>query len=104
MFEKKLGFGLMILPHTDPDNEGTIDYELLKQMVDTFMERGFNYFDTAWMYCGFRSEKAVKEVLTTRYPRNAYTLTTKLHSAFINSKDDRDKIFDTQRENTGVEY
>ena len=102
--DKKLGFGLMRLPSLDTAKSSNVDMEQLKKMVDLFMERGFTYFDTAWMYCGFKSEKAVKEVLTTRYPRNAYTLTTKLHSAFINSKDDRDKIFDTQRENTGVEY
>lgn len=101
---KKLGFGLMRLPLLDPNKQSSIDLEETKRMVDHFIAEGFTYFDTAWMYCGFRSEKAVKEVLTTRYPRNAYTLTTKLHSAFINSKDDRDKIFDTQRENTGVEY
>jgi predicted aldo/keto reductase-like oxidoreductase len=101
---KKLGFGLMRLPLLDPNKQSSIDLEETKRMVDHFIAEGFTYFDTAWMYCGFSSEKAVKEVLTTRYPRNAYTLTTKLHSAFINSKDDRDKIFDTQRENTGVEY
>ena len=101
---KKLGFGLMRLPLLDPNKQSSIDLEETKRMVDHFIAEGFTYFDTAWMYCGFRSEKAVKEVLTTRYPRNAYTLTTKLHSAFINSKDDRDKIFDTQRVNTGVEY
>lgn len=94
----------MRLPLLDPNKQSSIDLEETKRMVDHFIAEGFTYFDTAWMYCGFRSEKAVKEVLTTRYPRNAYTLTTKLHSAFINSKDDRDKIFDTQRENTGVEY
>ncbi len=101
---KKLGFGLMRLPLLDPDKQNSIDLEETKRMVDHFIAEGFTYFDTAWMYCGFGSEKAVKEVLTTRYPRNAYTLTTKLHSAFIKSKEDRDVIFDTQRKNTGVDY
>ena len=49
MSGKKLGFGLMRLPLTDPDDESSIDIELMKQMVDTFLARGFTYFDTAWM-------------------------------------------------------
>ncbi|MBQ1382605.1 MAG: aldo/keto reductase, partial [Solobacterium sp.] len=51
--EKKLGFGLMRLPQNDPANAADIDMEQLKQMVDLFMEKGFTYFDTAWMYNGF---------------------------------------------------
>ena len=55
MFEgKKLGFGLMRLPLTDANDKGSIDIEALKEMVDTFMEQGFTYFDTAWMYCALR--------------------------------------------------
>ena len=101
---KKLGFGLMRLPRLDPNNEGSIDLEQTKQMVDTFLQRGFTYFDTAWMYCAFKSENAVKDALTTRHPRESYTLATKLHAAYIHSLDDRDAIFNTQREKTGVEY
>ena len=47
MEAKKLGFGLMRLPLTDPNNSGSIDIKLTKKMVDTFIERGFTYFDTA---------------------------------------------------------
>ena len=101
---KKLGFGLMRLPRLDPNNEGSIDLEQTKQMVDTFLQRGFTYFDTAWMYCAFKSENAVKEALTSRHPRESYTLATKLHAAYLHSLDDRDAIFNTQREKTGVEY
>lgn len=105
MFEgKKLGFGLMRLPLTDANDKGSIDIEALKEMVDTFMEQGFTYFDTAWMYCAFKSENAVKEALTDRYPRDRYTLTTKLHASYLKTKEDRDRIFEEQRQKTGVEY
>ena len=105
MFEgKKLGFGLMRLPLTDANDKGSIDIEALKEMVDTFMERGFTYFDTAWMYCAFKSENAVKEALTDRYPRDRYTLTTKLHASYLKTKEDRDRIFEEQRQKTGVDY
>ena len=73
-------------------------------MVDTFIERGFTYFDTAWMYCAFKSENAVKEALVSRHPRDSFTLTTKLHSSFVNSFEDRDRIFNEQMEKTGVTY
>lgn len=101
---KKLGFGLMRLPSLDENDPSKIDIEQVKQMVDTFLERGFTYFDTAWMYCGFASESATKEALVKRHPRDSYTLATKLHSGFIQTKDDRDKIFHEQLEKTGVDY
>lgn len=105
MFEgKKLGFGLMRLPLTDANDKGSIDIEALKEMMDTFMEQGFTYFDTAWMYCAFKSENAVKEALTDRYPRDRYTLTTKLHASYLKTKEDRDRIFEEQRQKTGVDY
>lgn len=101
---KKLGFGLMRLPSLDPNDVSKIDIEQTKQMVDKFLERGFTYFDTAWMYCGFKSENAVKEALVKRHPRDSYTLTTKLHAGFIKTKDDRDRIFNEQLKKTGVDY
>ncbi len=102
--EKKLGFGLMRLPQNDPGDPGNIDFEELKKMVDLFIERGFTYFDTAWMYNAFKSEDAVKEVLTSRHPRETYTLATKLHSAFIETEEDRDKVFNAQLQKTGAGY
>ena len=104
MPEKKLGFGLMRLPRKDPNNAADIDIEQLKQMVDCFMENGFTYFDTAWMYNGFASERAAKEVLVERYPRESFTLATKLHAGFFNSREDMDKVFNEQLNKTGAGY
>ncbi|MBE6633618.1 MAG: 4Fe-4S dicluster domain-containing protein [Ruminococcaceae bacterium] len=101
---KKLGFGLMRLPTLDPNDPSKIDMEQLKQMVDTFLEKGFTYFDTAWMYCKFQSERAVKEALVDRYPRDSFTLATKLHVNYVKSLEDRDRIFNEQRAKTGVEF
>ena len=70
MPKKKLGFGLMRLPQNS-ENPADIDFEQLKKMVDLFIENGFTYFDTAWMYNAFASENAVKEVLTSRHPRES---------------------------------
>lgn len=104
MTQKKLGFGLMRLPSLDANDPGKIDMEQTKKMVDTFLERGFTYFDTAWMYCAFQSERAAKEALVQRHPRDSFTLATKLHSGFIKTEADRDRIFNEQREKTGVEF
>lgn len=104
MSVKKLGFGMMRLPLLNKDDDGSIDIELTKKMVDVFIERGFTYFDTAWMYCDYKSENAVKAAVVDRHPRDSFTLTTKLHSMYVHSFEDRDKIFNEQLRKTGVEY
>lgn len=101
---KKLGFGLMRLPRTNPQDPASIDYDKLYPMVDLFLERGFTYFDTAWMYQAFESERSVRKALVERHPRDSFTITTKLHSSYFDSFEDRDKIFYGQLEKTGVEY
>jgi predicted aldo/keto reductase-like oxidoreductase len=69
----KLGFGLMRLPRKA---DGTIDVEQTAEMTDMFMAAGGTYFDTAWVYPG--SEEAIRKALVERYPRNSYTLASKL--------------------------
>ncbi len=68
---KKLGFGLMRLPRKGEE----IDVEQVKEMVDRFMDAGFNYFDTAWAYAG--SEDAIRQALVERYPRDSFYIATK---------------------------
>ncbi|MDO5120632.1 MAG: aldo/keto reductase, partial [Erysipelotrichaceae bacterium] len=69
----KLGFGLMRLPR---NTDGTIDVEQTAEMVDLFMDAGGTYFDTAFVYPG--SEEAIRKALVDRYPRDSYTLASKL--------------------------
>lgn len=101
---KKLGFGLMRMPLLDSADASKVDVEQVKQMVDLFMEKGFTYFDTAIMYNGFASQRVAKEALVERYPRERFTLATKLHSAFFETKEDVEKIFAQQLEQTGAGY
>ena len=101
---KKLGFGLMRMPTLDKTNAADVDVEQVKKMADLFMEKGFTYFDTAWMYNGFASESVAKTVLVDRYPRDSFTLATKLHAGFFNSLEDRDSVFNAQLEKTGAGY
>ncbi|MBR2697406.1 MAG: aldo/keto reductase [Clostridia bacterium] len=104
MFMKKLGFGLMRLPLMDPNNDAAVDVEQVKEMVDRFMAKGFTYFDTAIMYNGGVSQRVAKAALVDRYPRESFTLATKLHSAYFNSPEDRDRVFNEQLEQTGAGY
>ena len=96
---KKLGFGLMRLPQKD----GKIDVEMTKVMVDHFLEAGFTYFDTAWAYNG--SEEAIRKALVERYPRESYTLATKM-AAWINCSTREEAIaqFEKSLERTGAGY
>lgn len=72
----KLGFGLMRLPKlSDGKSE---DIEQTKKMVDMFLAAGGTYFDTAYVYDDGLSEEATKLALVDRYPRDKYTLCTKL--------------------------
>lgn len=73
-------------------------------MVDKFISDGFNYFDTAHGYIGGRSEKAIKQCLTSRYPRDAYVLADKLTASYFNSQEDIRPFFESQLEICGVDY
>ena len=101
---KKLGFGLMRLPLLDGSERGSIDIEQAKKMTDMFLERGFTYFDTAWMYHDFKSEEAVKEILTDRYPRERYQLATKLHADYFDSRQEMEEVFSSQLTKTNASY
>lgn len=70
--KNKLGFGFMRLPLKNPADQTSIDYETLNKMVDTFLERGFTYFDTAWMYMGYESEIALRKSLVERPARQIH--------------------------------
>ena len=104
MFEKKLGFGLMRLPLKGDDrfNLEGVEMDTLKRMVDVFMERGFNYFDTAYVYGS--SEAATREALVKRYSRGSFNLTTKLPLNKLQSADDQERIFNESLERCGVDY
>lgn len=100
----KLGFGCMRLPLTDPEDFTTVDVQQVERMVDTFLERGFTYFDTAYMYHEFLSENIVREALVKRHARDRFTLATKLPTMFLKEEGDQERIFDEQLEKCGVEY
>lgn len=98
--KKNFGFGCMRLPM----NGDQVDYEETCKMVDTFLENGFNYFDTAHGYLDGKSEIAIRECLAKRHPRETYILVDKLTDAFFKTEEDILPFFESQLEACGVDY
>ena len=98
--KKNFGFGCMRLPM----NGDQVDIAETTRMVDEFLAQGFNYFDTAHGYIGGKSELALKECLTSRYPREAYSLTDKLTDSYFKTETDIRPFFESQLEACGVDY
>ncbi len=94
----KLGFGLMRLPKKGLKT----DIEQTKKMVDMFMQAGFTYYDTAFIYLG--SEAAIKKALVDRYPRESYTLANKVNAAIAPTEKFAKNEFMTSLEKTGAGY
>lgn len=101
---KKLGFGLMRLPITEEGNPKSIDQALVNSMVDYFLAKGFNYFDTAYPYHKGMSERVAKKALVERYPRDAFLLADKMPTFLVTGSEDYPKLFDKQLERCGVSY
>ena len=98
--KKKLAFGCMRLPM----KEDRVDEPQFCQMVDRFIEEGFNYFDTAHGYLDGKSETAIRACLTSRYPRESYLLTNKLTDCFFKTQEDIRPFFENQLKWCGVDY
>ena len=98
--KKNFGFGCMRLPMLN----GEVDQTQMCAMVDTFIENGFNYFDTAHGYLGGKSETALRECLTSRYLRDKYILTDKLTNFFFKKQEDIRPFFEQQLAACGVDY
>lgn len=98
----KLGFGFMRLPKRA---DGSFDMDQIKTMVDHFMEAGFTYFDTAYVYDDGASERALKESLVDRYPRESFVVATKM-CAWQQAEDTEaaKQQFYTSLERTGAGY
>nr|WP_296158282.1 aldo/keto reductase [uncultured Blautia sp.] len=98
--KKNFGFGYMRLPMIGED----VDIEQTCKMVDTYLEQGFNYFDTAHGYIQGKSEKAIKTCLADRHSRDEFILTNKLTNFFFKKEEEIRPFFEQQLKDCGVEY
>ncbi len=101
LLKGKFAFGCMRM---QLDANGEVDLDNFRAMVDCYLDAGFNYFDTAHVYYEGKSERALKEALTSRYPRESYVLTNKLTSSCFETEADILPLFQTQLDACGVDY
>ena len=100
---KNLGFGMMRLPVIggDPTN---FDYAQLNAMVDAFLDTGFTYFDTSFVYHNGKSEEATRKAVVERHPRDSFTVATKFPTFFEMPEEKIEETFHSQLANLGVDY
>lgn len=96
--DARLGFGLMRLPRID----GAIDVETVAQMANRFLEAGFTYFDTAYVYEG--SEEAFRKAVVERHPRESFTIADKLPSWALSETQGPEDLFAESLRRCGVSY
>ena len=101
LLKGKFAFGCMRMQCRE---NGEIDMDNFRAMVDCYLDAGFNYFDTAHVYFDGKSELALREGLTSRYPRESYVLTNKLSSPCFEKEEEIRPLFETQLAACGVEY
>lgn len=105
-----LGFGCMRLPLLkEAENiknffeaSMAVDEERALEMIHHAMEKGVNYFDSAYFYHGGKSErilgKAVKDC------RDRVIITTKSPVMMLEKRDDFDRVLDEQLERLGTDH
>lgn len=103
-YKSKFGFGCMRLPLTDENDPTSINQELFNEMVDIYMEKGFNYFDTSYAYHNGTSEIAIKKAVVERYPRESFKICDKMPTWALTSKDDNEKFVNEMLERLGIDY
>ena len=99
---KNLGFGMMRLPVISGPTD--FDYQQLNDMVDAFLEAGYTYFDTSFVYHDGKSEEATRKALVERHPRDSYTVATKFPTFMEIPEEKIEEIFQSQLDHLGVEY
>ena len=99
-----LGFGAMRLPL---NADGTVDEAATKEMVSLSMEKGVNFYDTAYPYHSGESERIMGEILEN-YPRDSYYLATKYPGHQITKPNDPNydpkAVFEEQLKKCRVDY
>lgn len=103
MAKGALGFGWMRLPQRSSEPTD-FDYEQINRMVDCYLEAGFDYFDTSYVYHNGGSEMAIQKCLVSRYPRDRYRLASKLPTFAITEEAQVEQIFTEQLNKCGVDY
>ena len=100
---RNLGFGMMRLPVRNGDPVD-FDYEQLNRMVDAFLDAGYTYFDTSFVYHNGKSEEATRKALVERHPRDSFTVATKFPTFMELPEEKIEETFQSQLDHLGVDY
>ena len=95
-----LGFGCMRFPKTP---EGGIDEAEAARLIDTAIQNGVNYLDTAYPYHEGASEPFMGRLLK-RYDRGSFYLATKLPMWLVKSLEDAKRLFEEQMDRLQADY
>ena len=101
---KKLGFGCMRMPTKKGMGDGFVNYNRAGEMMDYYLNKGFVYFDTAFMYHKGNSEKVVGKMLGSRHDRESFLLADKMPVGMIVRKGMTERIFEKQKAKCNTEY
>ena len=97
-----LGMGCMRLPVVNGD-DAVVDQAAVEKMVALAMERGVNYYDTAWGYHAGHSEEAIGRALAA-YPREQFCLADKFPGYDLSNMGKVQEIFEAQLKKCQVSY
>ena len=97
-----LGLGCMRLPVVG-GNDAVVDQAAVEEMVALAMERGVNYYDTAWAYHAGTSETAIGKALAA-YPREKFCLANKFPGYDLSNMGKVREIFEAQLKKCRVDY
>ena len=103
-YKSKFGFGCMRLPLTDKNDPTSIDQDLFNEMVDIYMEKGYDYFDTSYAYHNGMSEVAIRKAVGERYPRESFRICDKMPTWALTCEEDNEKFVNEMLERLGIDY
>ncbi|HZK71969.1 MAG TPA: aldo/keto reductase, partial [Clostridia bacterium] len=86
-----LGYGCMRFPKKG----NSVDEERTERQIIAAIEQGVNYFDTAYIYHGGKSESILGQILAKGY-RDRVKIATKMPPFMVRKSADMDKVFNTQ--------
>ncbi|MBQ3473531.1 MAG: aldo/keto reductase [Methanobrevibacter sp.] len=104
MSDVMFGFGAMRLDLEDGNDESSINFKDFAEMIDYYMDQGFNYFDTSFAYHEGQSEIGLREGLVKRYPRESFKIADKMPTWLLQSEEDNEKYMNIMLERLGVDY
>ena len=103
-YKSKFGFGCMRLPLTDKNDPTSIDQDLFNEMVDIYMEKGYDYFDTSYAYHNGMSEVTIRKAVVERYPRESFRICDKMPTWALTCEEDNEKFVNEMLERLGIDY